>query len=612
VPIVRFSKNSTTTLVLAALVAALSLAGCSSLPLPKSADSSLLVLVSDRSGASGLVSDIVVIGGPTLVTIDLTRARNGVSFVRVLPGSYRIVSRTLRWRDGSHQALTKFDQEPLRIEGGTIVLPRWKFGVPRKGDTQSTGAILPTGPADRRIAASQLKDYVQIAEWAGRQVSGFSPYSPFSNYSASEYTVKIQSEPAGAQLSVDGQDWGDTPLPVTLTAGKHFVRLTHPGYQTHSAFINVGADGTESFSLEKASETKANGTKSSVTVMIQPFVNLSSSSYDNLAGVFTDSLKVALTRAGVDIVKGGTQESSDTKPAKASPDFAAAEREGAQAFIAGDYSADPSAILVHAALYDTRTHLVKASVLFNGEGGVNIFDSIDEMSGKLGAAVEKVLPEVGQMVVQERVITPEAVVFNSRVNEEEIIHKRNEKKYVISFGPSLVGVMDSVTDPLDPTNSNPRMNGPNLGLYAGADLPISGPLALHLATMPIPFTDFNSNTKVELPLYVGARYNFYGFMSDVYLGLQGALHFAPASAVELGGGNNSGPSVVTVGPFWLAGLNFEAGVRIYTYQRTSALPDFIGFGLTLGFFGYRYDLNFSNPVSYPMELGIRVYWGTRL
>ncbi len=597
----RLSANGQ--LALLGLFIPLLIASCSSLPHPRSTDSSLLVLVSPDRSNTAIISDQAVLDGPARVSVDLQKRE--VAIIAVVPGRYHVVSRTVRYRGGRTQTVDNFPTAEIEIPAGTIVLPDWSFSAVDSAGTN--GPTVPTTPADRRIAANTLRNYVRIAEWAGRRVAGFSPYSPFSDFTTTQYTVTIESNPAGAQLSVDGQDWGKTPLPVKLSPGKHFVSLTRPGYERHTAFIDVGAAGTEHFDLVPTSQTTETATSAKPTVMIEPFTNLSSSSFDNLSGVLTSSLRVALGKAGVKIV----EDTADTSSGATGPDFSAAEKSGAQAFIAGDYAATNDSILIHAALYDTRTRLVKASVLFNGAGGVNLFDSIDRMSTQLGSSVEKALPQVGQAVVQERVITPEAITFNSRLHEQDIIRKRNEKPYSISIGPSIAGVMDEVADPADPLNHRSRMTGgPDLGIYAGTDLPLAGPATIRLATMPIIFKDANATTKVELPLYFGVRYNFYGFMSDVYMGLQGALHYAPASAVDFSG--YSGTGIIDVGPFWLTGLNFETGVKIYTYQRTTTLPSFLGFGLTLGLFGYRFDLNFTNPVSYPMELGLRVYWGTRL
>lgn len=597
----RFSLNGR--LGLLGLFIPLLIAACSSLPRPRSTDSSLLVMVSPDWSNTNIVSDKAVLDGPARVSIDLKRRQ--VSIVAIATGTYRLVSRTVQFRGGRTQVFDGFPAAEVQVPAGAIVLPGWS--LPSVAPESRKGSTVATSPADRRTAANALRDYVRIAEWAGRRVAGFSPYSPFSDFETTQYTVTISSKPAGARLSVDGQDWGKTPLPVKLAPGKHFVSLTLAGYERHTAFIDIGAAGTEHFDLVRAARATETSSSAQPTVMIEPFANLSSSSFDNLSGVLTSSLQVALRKAGVKIVEDKIRATGGAS----GPDFAAAERSGAQAFIAGDYTATNDSILIHAALYDTRTRLVKASVLFNGAGGVNLFDSIDRMSARLGSSVEKALPKVGQAVVQERVITPEAITFNSRLHEQDVVRKRNERPYSISVGPSLAGMMDEVADPADPANHRSRMTGgPAFGIYAGADLPLAGPTTIRLATMPMFFQDANSKTKVELPLYFGVRYNFYGFMSDVYMGLQGAVHYAPASAVDFSGYSSTG--IIDVGPYWLAGLNFETGVKVYTYQRSSALPSFLGFGLTLGLFGYRFDLNLTNPVSYPMELGLRVYWGTRL
>lgn len=599
-------------LVLAGLVGFYLLAGCSTLPQPKNDRSSLLVLVAESPRTPGApLSDRIVLAGPLPLRLNLTSASSGIFISEVPPGRYRVLSRTIRWRDGTRTVVRNPSGAEVEVAPGEIVLPAWRFSNPVRGAGTERNGVEPTHPADRRHAAALLKDFVAISEWAGRSVSGFTPYSPFTDYAATKFTMRVESTPPGAQIVIDGQAWGDTPLSVSLSPGKHFVRLTRAGYQAHTSFINVGANGTERFSLSPAPVGEKATSGSKATVMIEPFKNLGEQRYGNIAAVLTGSLAVAFRHEGIDIVGSepvGTTNGSNGGTGLDPQAFGRAEKAGAEAFVAGDYTANDRSILIHAALYDTRTGLVRASVLFEGKGGTSLFDSIDKMSNKLGSAVEKVLPEVGQAVVKERVLSPRSVVFNTRVREEEVIHKRNEKKYSITLGPALAGVMDGVTDPSNPTSSSGRFNGPGIGINAGLDLPMTGPLSIHLATMPMLFTDAAHTPKVEIPLYFGPRYTFSGFMSDVYVGLQGAIHYAPSSAVSFNGGS----STTTVGPFWLFGLNFETGVNVYTYRRLSALPFYYGVGLRLGFFGYRFDLNFTNPTLYPMEVALRVYLGARL
>ncbi|HSH69256.1 MAG TPA: serine/threonine-protein kinase [Deferrisomatales bacterium] len=55
-------------------------------------------------------------------------------------------------------------------------------------------------------------------------------------------TLKVQTEPAGAQLFLGGGFQGVTPVEMTLPAGRHEVRLTLPGYADWEAQVRVRTD----------------------------------------------------------------------------------------------------------------------------------------------------------------------------------------------------------------------------------------------------------------------------------------------------------------------------------------------------------------------------------
>jgi len=55
-----------------------------------------------------------------------------------------------------------------------------------------------------------------------------------------EHRILITSEPAGAKISLDGQDKGITPLSVPFTFyGKREVILEKDGYQTYKSIIPI-------------------------------------------------------------------------------------------------------------------------------------------------------------------------------------------------------------------------------------------------------------------------------------------------------------------------------------------------------------------------------------
>jgi formylglycine-generating enzyme required for sulfatase activity len=63
----------------------------------------------------------------------------------------------------------------------------------------------------------------------------------------------LQTEPAGATVSVDGSFHGSTPLTLSLSSGaEHVVRVSKPGYQNSNKRVMLAADETQEVMLELA------------------------------------------------------------------------------------------------------------------------------------------------------------------------------------------------------------------------------------------------------------------------------------------------------------------------------------------------------------------------
>jgi len=56
--------------------------------------------------------------------------------------------------------------------------------------------------------------------------------------------VSISSTPAGAEVSIDGADVGETPLTQSLDRGsQHTIKLSLDGYESESIMVNKSASG---------------------------------------------------------------------------------------------------------------------------------------------------------------------------------------------------------------------------------------------------------------------------------------------------------------------------------------------------------------------------------
>lgn len=66
-----------------------------------------------------------------------------------------------------------------------------------------------------------------------------------------EHRILITSEPAGAKVSLDGQDKGITPLSVPFTFyGKREVVLEKDGFQTYKSIIPISAPILQIFPID--------------------------------------------------------------------------------------------------------------------------------------------------------------------------------------------------------------------------------------------------------------------------------------------------------------------------------------------------------------------------
>jgi hypothetical protein len=69
-------------------------------------------------------------------------------------------------------------------------------------------------------------------------------------------SVNIRTEPSGAQVYVDGDLKGSTPVAIEgLSAGSHTILLTHYGYQDQITFVTIKPGQMEQYSTRLAQGT---------------------------------------------------------------------------------------------------------------------------------------------------------------------------------------------------------------------------------------------------------------------------------------------------------------------------------------------------------------------
>jgi eukaryotic-like serine/threonine-protein kinase len=80
---------------------------------------------------------------------------------------------------------------------------------------------------------------------------------PVQNPPAAEAILNVESEPAGAQVFIDGKSEGATPLRIPLSLGEHEVRVSMPGYLDWDAQVNLDKKGEQPLKVRlEPQETK--------------------------------------------------------------------------------------------------------------------------------------------------------------------------------------------------------------------------------------------------------------------------------------------------------------------------------------------------------------------
>ena len=594
------------------LLGALLFLGCASLPQPANQTQSLLVFTWETDPtippAETPTGDSVVVRGETPVQVELGNDSWGYRIVAVPPGVYRLERRITRWRGGATRDQELSGVDPLVVGDAEIHLVPLVMLRQSERSAEAGDGVRAVDAPDRQRAADALRDRASFSRWAGRTVYGFAPFSPFEQYTESQYRVTIETDPPGAVVTINEERWGSAPLVATLAPGKHFISLQLDGFQSEFGYLNVTGDGTSSYRL---TPTEAAGREDALRAVVMPFVNIGPSGEDYLSGVISDSLQLALEREGLDVVAYRGAGSAAERV-----DYGFAESAGARLVVAGDFLSTGEEVLVHAALYDVQREMVKAGLLFNRPGGFEIFDAVDSITEDFSLAVSRVLPDVGKPVVEERRLTGESRAFNERLAERGVVQRRMEYPRALDAGV-FYGTL------VDPTElegySSQRLDGagPSFGMNVSYDHPIgesiSGVLQLgFIYTSPSRDGDGDGGGSWHIPLSIGPRVTFRGYKNDIYVGLLGAWHFATRRTVWGRDKGTGDPISADVGPYWFAMLNLETGVRVYLGDDLSRRPTFLNFGLVLGMAGYRFELDFSDGDPADFEVWLRGGVGVRL
>lgn len=113
---------------------------------------------------------------------------------------------------------------------------------------RAQGTELPTGAGAQLSTGNALVAGSPAAAPAVTPIQAPAPIPP-----PAKTAVTVTSEPAGAEITIDGQFDSSTPSKILLTPGEHIVRVTRPGFKPWERKVNVeeGAEKTVNALLEK-------------------------------------------------------------------------------------------------------------------------------------------------------------------------------------------------------------------------------------------------------------------------------------------------------------------------------------------------------------------------
>ncbi len=579
-----------------ALLALVVLGSCATFPGPRGERDGLLVLVAERSAEeAGRVGARLSLEGPESLTLALNPNPVQVVFRRLPAGRYRVsfAGQPAGGAGGAGQA-------GVTVAPGSVTLCPLKALVAAGAQVE----LRPVQPEDQRRASETLTDYIGFEQWMGSAFEGFGPYRPRYRLEKESYSIQVASDPEGAQVVIDEQNWGRTPIPVQLSAGKHLLKLDKEGFQPVRKFVTVEGDGeintTLSLRREQQAEEAAASQPGTYHILLAPFENLGDGRYDFYEPVFFDTLKIGLGGNPRLVVLEGTG-------AEEAASFAEAERSGAELLVRGEFQAGPDELFVYAGLYDVKSERVKTAVVYTGESGFSVFDSIDALASEFADKVAKVLPEPGSEIIEEsQEVTQEIVTYERKITQREIIARRvgkpNSAAAYVLFGQT--------GDPLG-TDGESRMPG---------ELPLAFGFTYERVLTPLISANVRLNPVVrrrrpeqggawqlDLPLCLGPQLYLRGYRSDITMALLGRLTFASAFTADLSG---LGPQ--RYGPYFLFGAMLDTGFKYYLSRRLSRPAPFFGGGFMFNLVEGRVNADFSNltavPIDVWMYLGSGVTW----
>jgi len=590
---------------------------CAGLPVPHPQEPSLLVILTEPGS------------GPETELRLMRRTPNGDTAlhdtIRVSPSEREVLYQRVPAGEYSVQISTK------ATEHHTFVIPRDNITL--------FPYVLSTSPTARRLteddqlrAASDLSDFVRFQRWAGGSFFGFGRYTTLLGRATDRFRLALSSTPQGAEVAVDAEPVGRTPVTIQLAAGRYALDLSQEGYEPTRIITELISDAELRVELIESTDVSV-PELTEYGLLLQRFATLETGEDDLFSVPFGNSLQTTLAQdERIRVLAGGHEpprEPDDERLVLFQPDYSYAESIGAELILAGFYTTRGEEIFVTAGLYDVRTRGIKTSTLLTGRAGLEIFDTVDAMTAALSQSVDRVLPARGQDTTgSAELLSDELTGRERRTVEQDVVLRRHARPHAVAAALGFGNAPSITVEKVGDRDDVRRRDGPTFLAGVQYTYQIRQNLGFFASFIP-DFTtardrgddrDPSQDAALDLPFSIAPEFLYGAPSLDIYM--RPGLEYRYAVPTKIRGPvflNEGGPEEefetveITAGPYsYLSGF-LDTGVRLYTHQRFSGPNTYVHFGLKLYWVSYELGTPFPSDVSAISE-NVMLYagYGVRL
>lgn len=593
------------------------LSSCAGLPAPHPQEPSLLVFLSEPG--SGPATELRLMrrapNGQALLhdTIRISPTERRVRYLRVPAGEYTLRSSTATGTNATGSTGEGTDQRAAQ---------QHSFVIPRDNITLFP-YVLSASPTPRRLtdadqlrAATDLSDFVRFHRWAGGSFFGFGRYTALLGRETDRFRLAVSTTPSGADLAVDAEPVGRTPITIQLPAGRYALDLSQEGYETTRIITELISDSALTVELDESTDSAA-PELTEYGLLLQRFATLEPDEDDLFSIPFGNSLQTILAQdERIRVLADGHEPArapDEERLVLFQPDYSYAERIGAELILAGFYTTRGEELFVTAGLYDVRTRGIKTSTLLTGRAGLEMFNTVDEMTAALSRSVDRVLPARGLDTAGSAELLSEELSGRERRSvERDVVLRRHARPHAVAatvgFGNAPSITRETVGDREDVR----RRDGPTFLTGVHYTYQLLRNLGV-LATFVPDFTtardrgddrEPSQDAALDLPFSIAPEFLYGSPALDIYM--RPGLEYRYAVPTNIRGAvilNEGQPDEsvetveITAGPYsYLSGF-LDTGVRLYTHQRFSGPNTYLHFGLKLYWISYELGTAFPNDLT---------------